>query len=393
MITHLREQFNRSFTEDRYSSFVDELNTVVKYPTDFRISETPIFIPDDLTQRLISACGDILSILRTPEYTASSRRALPPTWNIPGEPGHPSFLQIDFAICRDENGQPVPKLIELQGFASLYCYQILLDRMIRKHFSIPASFTPYFSGLHETTYLAALRTLIVGRCNPENVILLEIHPEKQKTRIDFACTEQFLGVRTVCISDVKAKGTSLYYDRDGVETRIERIYNRVIFDELERTKITPGFELRGEYDVTWVGHPNWYFLISKFSLPFLACEHCPDTRFLSDLSRYPDDLSRYVLKPLFSFAGLGVQMDVTPSLLDGITARDQYVLQEKIEYAPVIETPDGYSKAEIRMMFLWDDEPVLVNNLVRMSKGKMMGVDFNKDKTWIGSSLAYHSEV
>jgi hypothetical protein len=99
---------------------------------------------------------------------------------------------------------------------------------------------------------------------------------------------------------------------------------------------------------------------------------------------------------LYSFAGEGVEVDVTKEMLDKITsssnlpAGQDYILQKKIEYAPLVETPDGFAKAEIRMMFIWNDKPLLVNNLVRMSKGKMMGVAFNKDKTWVGSSLAYH---
>jgi hypothetical protein len=57
-----------------------------------------------------------------------------------------------------------------------------------------------------------------------------------------------------------------------------------------------------------------------------------------------------------------------------------------------VQTPEGGTKAEIRMMFLWDksEAPVLVNNLVRMSRGKMLGVSYNKDAQWVGASLAYH---
>ena len=93
---------------------------------------------------------------------------------------------------------------------------------------------------------------------------------------------------------------------------------------------------------------------------------------------------------MYSFAGLGVEVDLTKEKLDEIKNKENYILQHKIEYAPVIETPDDFSKVEIRMMFFWDEKPMLVNNLVRMSKGKMMGVDFNKNKTWVGSNSAFH---
>jgi hypothetical protein len=233
----------------------------------------------------------------------------------------------------------------------------------------------------------------MGDSAPENVILLEIEPEKQKTRIDFACTESLLGIRSVSVTDIIKHGRQLFYRRDGDEMQIERIYNRVIFDELLRRPDLPlPFRFQDELDVVWVGHPNWYFRISKHSLPFLKTEHTSAAYFADE---FPSDepLSDYVLKPLYSFAGLGVDMEPTREKLAVLSKPHEWILQKKVQYAEFVPTPDGKkSKAEIRMMFVWPygGEPVLVNNLVRMSQGKMMGVDFNKDKTWVGSSIALH---
>ncbi|KAA0250923.1 MAG: hypothetical protein EDM75_12860, partial [Chlorobiota bacterium] len=231
---------------------------------------------------------------------------------------------------------------------------------------------------------------ILGDSAPENVILLEIEPDKQKTLIDFVVTGQLTGIKPVCITDVIKRGRKLYYLDGGREIPIDRIYNRVIYDELFRKDVQAAFKFQDDLDVHWVGHPDWFFLISKYSLPYLKSEHVPECHFLSDLQEYPSDLKNFVLKPLFSFAGLGVEVDVTKELLDSKTERHNYILQRKIEYAPLIETPEDYSKCEIRMMYLWNEKPVLVNNLTRFSKGKMMGVDFNKNKTWVGSGTAYH---
>lgn len=392
MITKLREQFNAQFSEVRYQAFLDELNSILKYPTDFRVCETPLFLSDDFNDELLKACDDIVSQLITEDFKKNSVNAIPKHLIVPNDTDHPVFLSLDFAITKD-NEKFVPKLIELQGFPTLYGYQYFLNRMVKKYFDIPDLFTPYYSGLDEDEYVDLLEKIILANEDPENVILLEIEPHKQKTRIDFAAMEKLIGIPEVCVTDLIKKGRKLFYKKNGNEIEIKRIYNRVIFDELERKQIESSFSFLDEADVHWVGHPNWFFRISKFSLPQLKGKYVPECYYLNQLEKYPDDLSQFVLKPLFSFAGLGVDVDVSKDKLDKITDRENYILQQKVEYAPVIKTPDDYSKVEIRMMYLWEEgakKPELVMNLIRTSKGKMMGVDFNKNKTWVGSSLAYH---
>jgi hypothetical protein len=309
---------------------------------------------------------------------------------VPGEDAHTTFLQIDFALVED-NGEIVPRLIELQGFPSLYGFQWLLDKAFRDGFpAIPPSFTPYFSGLDAETYPAVLRKLLIGDCDPETVVLLEIDPPHQKTLIDFAVTERLTGLKTVDALAVVERGGKLFYRDNGREVPIRRIYNRVIFDEAERKGLDLSHLFQRDLDVTWVGHPNWYWRISKFSLPFIDSAACPKAWLVSDLPELPDDLENWVLKPLFSFAGLGVEIGPTAERLRSLARPEDFILQRRVEYAPCVETPDGPTKAEIRMMYIWQDRPLLVNNLVRMTKGKMVGVDFNKDRTWIGASLAYH---
>jgi hypothetical protein len=390
MRLELRGNYNNSFTELKYKNFLDDLNSQLKFPADFRVSETPLFLSDEAVTELELACESIVSQLRTDEYTEYCKKAIPNGINVPNEDTHPVFLQIDFALCYDEEGNILPKLIELQGFPSLYGFQYYLSRTIKKHFPITKDLTNYFSNFDDDSYSKVFKDILLGNSAPENVILLEIEPDKQKTRIDFAATEELTGVKAVCISAIVKKGDKLFYKKDGILVPIERIYNRVIYDELLRKNFSAGFNFTDELDVTWVGHPNWFFKISKYTLTFLKGKNIPNSFFLNELTEYPEDLNNYVLKPLFSFAGLGVEIDLTKERLDLITDRENYILQQKIEYAPLIKTPDDYSKVEIRMMYLWKDEPLLVNNLIRMSKGKMMGVDFNKNKTWVGSSCAFH---
>ncbi|MFA5832764.1 MAG: hypothetical protein WDA22_04715 [Bacteroidota bacterium] len=393
MIPEIRQKINAEFTDAKYQSFVHELNSTYQYPTEFRTAETPIFLTKDVKRQLIEACNEIVTQLQTEQFTNHAANAIPAGLSVPNETSHPIFLQIDFGICKDAKGNFIPQLIELQGFPSLYGYQAFLNDTIRKHFSIPPTYGASFNGFVRASYENLLRDVIVGDSDPKNVVLLEIEPEKQKTRIDFAVMEKMLGIQTVCLTKVKKHGKQVFYIENGKEIRIERIYNRVIFDELERKKVQSEFRFTDEADVHWVGHPNWYFRISKHTLPFLKSKYVPICYFVNDLKEYPNDLQNYVLKPLYSFAGLGVDINVTKEKLDALVDKSQYLLQRKVEYAELINTPDGFSKAEVRMMFIWQEKPTLVKNLVRLSKGAMMGVDFNKNKTWVGSTIAYHEAL
>jgi len=391
---NLRSRFNVDFTPEKYAALARCVNETEKWPADFRISETPIFLTRDFTDEITRAANEIIALTRTPEFAKHAASAVPKALEVPNESGHPNFHVVDFAMCAEAD-RLVPRLIELQAFPSLFGFQLLLLGCIRKAYPvIPRQWTSSFGGIKDETYLDLLRRTIIAKSDPENVILLDIEPEKQKTRVDFAATEKLLGIRSVCVTKIRKHERQLFYERDGREVRIERIYNRVIFDELiRRPDLNLSFRFQDDLDVTWVGHPNWYFRISKHSLPFLKTEHTSPTFFVD---KFPagENLDRYVLKPLYSFAGHGVDMEPTPERIGALENPHEWILQQKVDYAAFVPTVDGKkSKAEIRMMFVWPDgdpRPTLVNNLVRMSQGKMMGVDFNLDKTWVGASIALH---
>jgi hypothetical protein len=392
MVPEIRRAYNAEFTPLRYQEVLRDLERDAGCPSAFRIAETPIFLSEQLTRELIAASHEVLDAVTAADYLRQADRAVPPHLDVPGDEGHTAFFQVDFAIVRGDDGELAPRLIELQGFPSLYGFQWQLEQEFRAHFpAIPHTWLPYFGGLTSATYPQALREVIVADADPENVVLLEIDPAHQKTRIDFCVTERILGIPVVDAREVIARKGRLFYPRDGREVPIHRIYNRVIFDEVERKGLDLSHIFHQDLaDVTWVGHPNWYLKISKFSLPFIHSRYCPPTWFVSDLKELPEDLENYVLKPLFSFAGLGVELGPTPERLRALPDPENFILQRRVDYAPVFETLDEPAKAEIRMMFVWKDRPRLINNLVRLSKGKMMGVDFNREKTWIGGSLAYH---
>ncbi|MCA1658513.1 MAG: hypothetical protein LC627_04350 [Verrucomicrobiaceae bacterium] len=394
MDPQLRSQFNADFSADKYAALLRCVNETEKWPADFRISETPIFLTSEFTDEVTRAANGIVDLVQTPRFIEHAKNAIPNGLAVPNESAHPNFLVVDFGICT-EGGRLVPRLIELQAFPSLFGFQLLVLHCLRKAFpAIPRDWTSSFGGIKDDAYVEILRRTILGRANAENVILLEIEPEKQKTRVDFAATETLLGIRPICLTKLRKRGRELFYERDGREVRVERIYNRVIFDELiRRPDLDLPFRFQDDLDVEWVGHPNWYFRISKHSLPFLKTEHTSPAYFADEFPA-GETIDDYVLKPLYSFAGLGVEMDPTREKLSALEKPREWILQKKVQYAEFVPTTDGpKSKAEIRMMFVWptgDPAPTLVNNLVRMSQGKMMGVDFNKEKTWVGSSIALH---
>lgn len=390
----VRAAFNADFTPDKYAALVRCVNQSEKWPADFRICETPVFLTRQFTDEVTRAANEIVAGTRTPEFVKHSAGAVPKAFEVPNESPHPNFHVVDFAIC-SEGDRFIPRLIELQAFPSLFGFQLVLLDCFRKAYpAIPRNWTSSFGGIKDEAYLEILRRTIIADSPLESVVLLDIQPERQKTRVDFAATETFLGIQPVCVTEIKKRGRQLFYNRDGREVRIERIYNRVIFDELsQRQDLNFQFRFQDDLDVTWVGHPNWYFRISKHSLPFLKSEYTSAAFFADDFPKH-EELANYVLKPLYSFAGHGVDMEPTDDKIAGLQNPHDWILQRKVEYASFLPTVDGHrSKAEIRMMFVWpeqDRDPTLVNNLVRMSQGKMMGVDFNKNKTWVGASIALH---
>ena len=396
MQPEVRIEYNRLFTQEKYLSFKNSIAKAVNHVPPFRIAETPVFIPKALKNSLIEACGEINKIVCAADFKKRSDNAIKhPTLKVPGEDYHTRFLQMDFGICVDESGQILPQLIELQGFPSLYFFQELLAEAYRKHFYIPDGYSVFVDDLSMKSYIELLRNVIVGDNDPANVVLLEVEPEKQVTSIDFLRAHQLLGIKILCISNLKKDGRKLYYlDEQGKSVPVYKIYNRVIFDELnKRHDLKREFYFKDEVDVEWVGHPNWFFRISKYIMPILSdSKFVPSCLYLDQIEQYPDDLHDYVLKPLYSFAGSGVQLNITPELLDNLKDKENYILQKRVTYHPFPIAPDDGVKVEIRMLMIWEHgQPTarIVNNLVRLSKGAMIGVKFNKDKDWVGASVGF----
>lgn len=396
MHTEVRQRYNNAFSKEKYEAFLNTVNTAFGEPCTFRVAESPVFFPRSLTQKLEKGVDDICAVIAAPGFHKLSEAALPANVRVPGEDAHTTFLQLDFGICRDASGELSPQLIEMQGFPSLYFYQNLLAESFRKHFDIPADFNHLFGGMDSPGYIDLMRQTIVGDAKPENVVLLEIEPEKQNTRIDFWGTQKYLGIKVICLSKLKREGRDLYYlDDNGRRVGVERIYNRIIFDELEKRADLPReWDLTTEVDAEWVGHPNWFFRISKHSLPYIQSEFVPETLFVNELKSIPEDLENWVLKPLFSFSGQGVKINITKDDVASLDDPANFILQRKVEYVPCVQTtnPQEPSKCEVRMMLVWNknwEKPRLVNNLVRMSKGEMVGVRYNKGKDWVGSTVGY----
>ncbi len=393
MISKYRKQFNQEFSQEKYEKVKNLIKEKSGIEAGFRLSESPLFLTKEFEAKLLDASESIIDQIKNlPEGILE--KAIPENCKVPNDTRQPHFFTIDFGICRSENGKIEPQLIELQAFPSLYAFQKIFEDTLCEVY-------PFLSEIKNKMTSEELKQhlteLIIGDENPENVILLEIFPEKQKTLIDFVLTEKLLGIKTVCLTKVKKEGKKLFYENEGKKTEIKRIYNRVIFDELDKIPdLKIEFDFREEADVKWITHPNWFFKISKFLLPMLNHQFVPKSYFLHEFPK-TENLENFVLKPLFSFAGSGVNLNPTTEITDAIEDKENYILQRKVNYEPIFEDINGeFSKAEIRLLYIWrenEDRPVLLENLGRMTKAAMVNVDFNKkDAIWIGSSNAFFAE-
>ncbi|MFD2285335.1 hypothetical protein GJU39_04910 [Pedobacter petrophilus] len=395
MIPAQRKKFNQQLTAEKYKSFLDQLQD--GYPEiPFRVAETPVFIPKALKEKLIAAGEEIIKLIKQPNFKDLTTDAIPTDWNVPNEGGQPHFLTFDFGICKNDAGELTPMLIEMQGFPSLYGFQPHLGKTFASHFDIDPSLNYFLNGFNEEQYIQLLKEVIIGKHQPHEVALMDLDAPNQKTAIDFFVTQKLLGIKILALEDIKKIGRQLFYEENGKQIQLKRIYNRLIFDEVanDTAIFKTSFDPREELDIEWVTHPNWFYRISKYTMPFLDSEFVPETRFLNQIDSIPPDLENYVLKPLFSFAGMGVIIDVTEQDINAIQDPENWILQQKVNYEPAVQSPTGGVKAEIRMMYLWPDggEPQLCTNLARLSRGKMIGVRYNANFDWVGGTVAFMEE-
>ena len=402
MIASIRKKFNAAFTEEAYQNYLAALNAPFPKALEFSIAETPIFIDKNFTEKLLATGSYVNQVIQSDLFKSITEPSLKNLALFPNETDLPACIVMDFAIAINEQNELVPALIELQGFPSLFAYEILQDECIRKNYLIAEGFSPYLNGYNKEKYLAHLETILKGdtlidtkKNSNKHTVLLEILPHQQKTRIDFYCTEKYFNIPIVCITEIFVEERNLYYERAGKKIKIDRIYNRIVLDELKNQNKEiqeKGALLGSNLNVEWVTHPHHFFRISKFLLPFLNHQYIPRTQFLNQLIELPTSLDKYILKPLFSFAGQGVIIDIKETDIENIIDPSGWILQDKVEYANCIETPTGPAKAELRLFYFWDEfsqKYIATMNLARLSKGKMIGVNFNKNKQWVGGSLAY----
>lgn len=393
MYLSYRNNFNNQFSIEKYQSFLQSIQEDFPGVLDFRIAETPIFLTDSFVEKCVMAAEEIIDFIVHPDFKKRTEQAIPSGMFTPNEDDCPQLISIDFAISRNETGELIPYLIELQGFATLFNYQSYLSEKYISHFNLSESLTPYFNGLSRQEYLSLLEKILLDSFPAEEVILLELFPDKQKTRIDFVLAKEDFGIETICLTEIIKKDRSLFYQKNGKLQKISRIYNRVILDELTTYKdLDLSFHFNDEVDVSWVSHPNWFFRISKYLLPLLSGKYIPKSYFLSDFDLKKEAIAEYVLKPLYSFAGSGVDLNPTEEKLEKMIEKGQYLMQKKISYEPIIESLNGKVKAELRLMYLWDktkSRPTLATNITRLSRGEMIGVRYNQSFDWVGGSIGF----
>lgn len=393
-----REPFNRRFDDAFFATLAARLEARVG-PVPFRLAETPLFLDAPLRAALCEGAESLTTQLLAPDVDATLRKSVPARYDVPGTSALPDCVQVDFALADDGQGGIVPRLVELQAFPSLYAFESVLAEVWGALMSEVPGLSGPWSCFFESDGARALdrvRRAILGGEDPEHVVLVDYAPAQQKTVPDFVASREFFGIDAVCVTALEVEGRRLYRQKDGRRIPVRRIYNRMVFDELEAKRVTVPFDWRDPLDVTWCSHPNWYWIWSKYALPFLDHPTVPRARLLSDLDVRGLDLTRYVLKPLYSFAGSGVVVDVTPEAIAAVpeNERSGWLLQEKITYAEAIRAPESVGgfgvKAEVRVMMIRDPEENHLRTvlpLVRLSRGKLLGVDHNRNLSWVGASV------
>ena len=394
-----RTLFNQRYTDAYYQGFLRDLEGRVGCPIPYRVAETPFFVPSELRDRLAVHAREVLALVTEKQALERMAAAIPPAWDVPQMDAQPHCVQIDFAIVQNTDGSLDGRVVELQAFPSLYGLMVLKLEAARTALAamspeLDRDWSIYYSKLTRETFVPRLASAILDGHDPEEVVLLDLSPETQKTYPDFVATKLLVGIDAVCPTKLIKVKNQLFREKDGRRVPVRRIFNRIVFDELGKANVQLPFNYTEDLDVSWCSHPNWYWVISKYSLPFVHHPAVPRARTLAEIGAdVPEDLENYVLKPLFSFAGGGVKVDVTRADVDAVPEAERagYILQEKINYHPGIPMPDGNGvKAEVRMMFLrtpGETTPQLCLNLVRLSRGKMLGVDQNKNLTWVGGGI------
>ena len=415
MIPDLRHDFNTRFRPETFRAMLHSLDAIARIHVAFPVAETPCFFPASMLDEMSRIGIDLtLQLVNDPAYLARSLTAIPEAWRAADQNAHPHFLTADFGLVREPSGRLAPRLVEMQAFPSVFGFQWAVSEAYRSAFSLDPSLRYLLGGLDEAQFWKLLTRTIVAGHDPETVVLIDVDPAHQKTLPDFHITADRLGIRIVDIAALEVLDPAqnspthrprLAYRNNGRLIPIRRIYNRAIVDELVRKQIPLPFDYRQSFDVEWAGHPNWYFHVSKFSIPFLDHPAVPPAVFLDDWfrnpaspnsknsARLPTSRDHLILKPLYSFAGQGILFAPTDDQLAAIppAQRPHYLLQERVTFVPIIQTPFGPTQAEIRILYVWPDggqlTPLL--SLVRLGRGQMMGVDHNKGQSWVGASAAY----
>jgi len=387
----LRTFFLKEYSNEKYAAYLSEIESFAQTKLEFRVAETPVFISKDLKLKMEETADAVIEFIKEKDFKKLTDQSIPMEFKMPGENDFPQLMVFDFGICKNKAGEIEPQLIEMQGFPSLFGFQYLCDALTKKYNSIPENYDSYLNGYKGDSYIQLLKEIIIGNEDLSSVVLLEILPQQQKTLIDFKITEKILGIKTICITDLIAIDNKLFYKNSENLIQIKRIFNRMVFDDLSKFPELKHIDLTKEYQVEWVTHPNWFYRISKYMLPFTHHRYIPETYFLNEI-KYPVPLHEFVLKPLFSYAGMGVIINVSQNDIDQIKDPENWILQRKVEYAEVVQTPVGNSKLEIRLFYFWKegwDKPIAVHNLARLSQGEMIGTRYNQDKTWVGGTIAY----
>ena len=260
-----------TFRPEHYTGVAAKVLELAGLAPTFRLCESPVFLSDDLAQRLLESANSVSDVLADPTALEATAAAIAdPYWSVPASmTTHSSSFTTTPSVGR--------AIISCRGSSSCRASRRCtaskpnLRRPFGKTRISRATRIPTSTASTRTSYFELLRQAVLGDHDAAKVILLEIDPWRQNTAVDFASTRRHLGIPVVGLDELRREGRQLFYETDGERRPVKRIYNRVILDEL---LLHPDrkfdYNFKEEVDVEWAGHPDWFLRISKHTLPALA---------------------------------------------------------------------------------------------------------------------------
>jgi len=310
--------------------------------TLFKATSSEVFLfPKELKSELIEAATGITNQLFSSRVLTLAESNITDNSNILDFRSYknlpePYFMTIDLAYA--PGGGTNFKLIEAQAFLSI-------SHMFFEHYSKLLDLNRDVF-LNFEAYQHFLRKI-----QNNHSILLEDCPWEQKTAIDFHLLQKQASIEVLNFRGILGSHA----------LKEKLIYNRLIFADLTAQEFANAkISLSGLPNARWLHHPDWYYFVSKSSLPYITSPWAAQSFLVADKPlNFEPKSNAWVLKPLFDYGCSGVNLNPSRTDIENVDAPKEWLLQQKIELKHL---PGTELFGEIRVVLFNTDngwEPVM----------------------------------